>query len=170
MKIKSISIVLLLLCFAIPCFAGSLNISGRAGIYTINQSGASTSMMYGVAANYGITDNLSLRGAIDTTTYSVNGVQSTYTPISLDLIYSQSIIGVLTPYVGAGATYNMMTTNGVSTQTNGAELIAGAKFALLGFSAGTEYRYMMPDLNHTNVGSSVVTAYMTGAFTQGFNF
>ena len=170
MKIKLFAASVILVFLVAPSFAGMFNVAARAGLYTANQAGASTSIMYGLAGDAHLTDNLTVRGAVDTTTYSVNGVQTTYTPVSLDLIYSQNIIGILTPYLGAGGTYSTTTVGGVSRQTSGAELLAGAKFSFLTLNAGAEIRYIIPDLNHTNIGSSVVTTYMSGSFAQSFSF
>jgi len=152
-----------------PSFAGTINVSGRAGIYTA-PGAAGTSMMYGLAADYGITPNLSVRGAVETTTYTVNNVQTTFTPVSVDLIYSQTVAEYLHPYAGAGVSYNTWNTGGVTNNTSGAQAEVGVRFSLGGFSAGIEYRYMWPDLNHTNINSSSYNAYATGSFSQSISF
>ncbi len=120
-----------------PCFAaGTINVSGRAGLY--NRPGGGASTMYGVAASYGITKNISVRGALETTSYD----STTYTPISLDLIYGQDLGGGLRPYAGAGLSYNSTTISGNTTQTTGAQAEVGVSYNLGGFSAGIEYRYI----------------------------
>lgn len=149
------------------CFAGTLNISGRAGIYNI--PGGGTSTMYGLGADYGITENLSVRGAVETTSYDVGGETTTYTPVTLDLIYGQDIGGGLRPYVGAGLSYNTITAAGSSTQTGGAQAEAGISYNFGGFSAGIEYRYLIPDLNNTGNTASTYNAYATGVFSQSFD-
>jgi hypothetical protein len=66
--------------------------------------------------------------------------------------------------------YNTTTVGGSSTQTSGAQAETGIRFDLGGFSAGIEYRYMWPDLNHTNINSSSYNAYATGSFSQSISF
>lgn len=159
--------LLCLLVMAASCFAGTLNVSGRAGMYNPG-SGISSSMMYGVAADYGITQNLSIRGAVDTTSYTTGGNTVTYMPVTVDLIYSQTIGGMLTPYAGAGLGYNSMTVAGTSTSTTGYQAEAGLRFALGGFNAGVEYRYIVPDASKSTSTSST-NAFMEGGFSQSFN-
>ncbi len=163
-------IVLALALFAVavsPALAGNLTVSGRAGLFSPN--GGSSSMMYGLGANYALNDNLSVRGAIETTSYDVGGVSTSFTPVTLDLIYSQTMVGMITPYAGAGLSYNTTTAGGVSKQTSGGQAEAGIKFELGGFMAGVEYRYMLTDLSNSNSGASTYNAYMTGGFSQSFN-
>ena len=166
--------ILLLAVFTIllvlPSFAGTIDISGRAGIFTPTQAGASPSLMYGVGAECSITPNLSARAAVETTTYSANNVQYTYTPITLDLIYHQTFAGILIPYFGAGVSYNSRSVGGVSSQTTGVQAEAGLKFVLGGFSSGAEIRYMVPDINNMNSGSTTYNGYATGSFAQSFHF
>jgi hypothetical protein len=127
-------------------------------------------MMYGVAAEYGFNENLSLRGMVETTTYDDSGTTTTYMPVSLDLIYGQDLGGGLRPYAGAGLSYNSTTiSGGTPTQTTGAQAEVGVSYNFGGFSAGIEFRYLVPDLNDTSSGASTYNAYATGAFTQSFN-
>jgi hypothetical protein len=165
-KMFALVIVSSLLLIA-PSFAGTLNVSGRAGIY--NSPGDTSSMMYGVAAEYGFTENLSVRGMVETTTYDIGGETTTYTPVSLDLIYGQDIGGGLRPYAGAGLSYNSTTAGGSVTQTTGAQAEVGVSYNFGGFSAGVEFRYMVPDLNDTSSSASTYNAYATGAFSQSFD-
>jgi len=150
-------------------FAGIINLSGRAGLYSA-PGGAGTSMMYGLSADYPVNENLSVRGAIETTTYTVNNVSTTYTPVSADLIYHQTVAGYFHPYVGAGLSYNTTTVGGSSNVTSGAQTEAGVTFAVGGFVAGVELRYIWPDLKNTGINSSSYNAYATGAFTQSIAF
>ncbi|MFA4844318.1 MAG: outer membrane beta-barrel protein [Candidatus Margulisiibacteriota bacterium] len=167
---KKFALVLSLVCLTVaPVLAGTINLSGRAGMY--NGSGAdSASVMLGASADYAITPNLALRGMVETTTYKASGIDVTYMPVSVDLIYSQTIAGLIRPYVGAGVSYNTTTVGGASTQTSGGQGEAGIKFELNGFSAGVEYRVMMPDLNHTNITTSSYNAYATGSVSQSLSF
>jgi hypothetical protein len=166
---KCFAVLILASILVVPSFAGTINFSGRAGLYTApGATGASA--MYGVAANYDITQNLALRGAVETSTYTVNNQTTTFTPVSVDLIYSQTVGGYLHPYAGVGASYNTTTVGGSSAQTSGAQAEAGVRFDLAGFSAGVEYRYFIPDLNKTNQTSSSYNAYATGAFSQSISF
>ncbi|MBU0630308.1 MAG: porin family protein [Candidatus Margulisbacteria bacterium] len=147
-------------------FAGTVNVSGRAGMF--NNGGGSTSMMYGVSADYGITENLSVRGAVDTTSYDVGGVSTTYMPISVDLIYHQTFSDMVTPYAGAGLSYNSVSAGGSTSSTTGYQGEVGVKFALAGMTAGVEYRIIFPDASKsTSVTSS--NAYIQGGFSQSFN-
>ena len=150
-----------------PCLAGNLNISGRAGMYT--PSGGSASLMYGLGADYALNQNLSVRAAVENTTYTVNNVSTSFTPVTLDLIYSQTVAETLHPYLGAGVSYNTYNTGGVSSSTGGAQAEAGIRFELGGFSAGVEFRYMLADFNNGNSGSTTYNAYATGAFSQSLN-
>lgn len=150
-------------------FAGTIDISGRAGLFTA-PGATGTSAMYGLAASAKLTDNLSLRGAVETTSYTVSGVSTTYTPVTVDLIYSQTVGGLLHPYAGAGVSYNSTTVGGATTSSAGAQAEAGLRFDFNGFSAGVEYRYLIPDLNHTNVNASSYNAYATGGFSQSLSF
>ncbi len=161
--------VLLSAVFVLPGYAGNLNVSGRAGMYTPTQLGASPTLMYGLSADYALNSNLSVRAAYDTTTYTLNNIQYAYTPVTVDLIYGQSLGGLLTPYAGAGVSYNTTAVGGVSTSTAGAQGEVGLKFNLGGFSAGFEVRYLVPDLNKPNTGSTNYGGYATGSFSQGFN-
>jgi hypothetical protein len=168
MKIKFVLAVGLIVISLTPGFAANLNISGRAGLYN-TPGGGGTSMMYGVSADYGLNQNLSVRGAVETTSYTINNIQTTYTPVSLDLIYSETISGMFHPYVGAGLSYNTITTGGVANTSSGAQAEFGVRFDLEGFSAGLEYRYIVTDLSHSNINSMSYNAYATGAFSQSFN-
>ncbi len=151
-------------------FAGIVDISGRAGIYTAPGANAS-SAMYGLAANVRLTDNWQVRASIDTTSYTVNNNSVTYVPVRLDVIYTQTVAAFFHPYAGVGASYNTLTVTGSpSTTSTGAQAEAGISFNLGGFAAGVEYCYLIPDLNHTGTGASSVSAYMTGGFTQSFGF
>jgi len=167
---KKMLIAVSLILFTVPVWAANINISGRAGVYTPTQAGASPTMMYGVAADYAINQNLSVRGALETTTYTVNNVQYAFTPVTLDLIYSQNLGGNLHPYAGAGVSYNSTTSGGSATQTAGAQTEIGISYNLGGFSAGFELRYLIPDLNHTNTGSTSYNGYATGSFSQSLSF
>ncbi len=160
---------ILVLALGLPVLAGTLNISGRAGMYNPG-NGASPSVMYGVGANYDITSNLSVRGAVETTTYNVGGDSVTYMPVTADLIYNQTIGGIFTPYVGAGLSYNSTSSGGNTTATTGYQAETGVKVAVGGFSAGVEYRYMIPDAAHSNYNTSDTSAYMEGSFGTSLNF
>jgi len=170
---KSILFVILVALFAallsVPSSAGTLNISGRAGMYNPG-GGANPSLMYGVSADYGITQNISVRGAVETTTYNTGGNSVTYMPVTADLIYNQTIGGIFTPYVGAGLSYNSTSVAGNTTSTTGYQAEAGIKMAIGGFNAGIEYRYMVPDSAHSNLTTSNTSAYMEGSFAQSFSF
>ena len=150
-------------------FAGILNLSGRAGTYTI-PGGLGTSMMYGLSAIQNITDNLSVRAALDTTSYTAGASTVTYMPITVDIIYGQYVTPFLRPYAGIGASYNSINNNGASTQTTGGQAEVGFNFDLGLLSAGAEYRYLIADLNHTDRGASNVTAFVSGALTQSIGF
>lgn len=163
-----LSLILLTFISVLPVYAGNLNLSGRAGLYSPPQLGASPTMMYGLSADYALNSNLSIRAAYDTTTYMLNNVQYSYTPITVDLIYGQDF-GPLRPYAGAGASYNTNAVGGVSTTTTGAQGEVGIKFNFGGFSAGFEVRYLVPDLNNLNNGSTNYGGYATGSFSQSFN-
>jgi len=162
-------IALLLLLLVSPTLAGNLTISGRAGMYSPPGGNISASVMYGLGAEYTITNNLSARAAVETTTYSVGGVQTTLTPVTADLIYRQTLGGMFTPYAGAGVGYYTSTVGSNTNSTMGVQAETGFKFALGGFDAGVEARYMLPDTKNTNSGSMSYNAYMTGSFLQSFN-
>lgn len=164
---KILLIAVLLALLLSPCFAGTINVSGRAGMYNPG-SGISSSMMYGVAASYDINQNLSVRGAVDTTSYNTPAGTTTYMPVTVDLIYSQTIGGILTPYAGAGLGYNSVTAGGTTTSTTGYQAEAGVRFALGGLNAGVEYRYIIPDASKSTSASST-NAYIEGGFSQSFN-
>ncbi|MFA4905155.1 MAG: hypothetical protein WC645_01485 [Candidatus Margulisiibacteriota bacterium] len=150
-------------------FAGNLTVSGRAGLYSPPGVGASPSVMYGLGAEYAITSFLSARAAVETTTYSVAGVQTSLTPITVDLIYRQTLLGMLTPYVGAGVGYYTATVGSLTSSTMGVQAETGFQFAVGGFNAGVEARYMLPDTKTSGTGSMSYSAYMTGSFLQSFN-
>lgn len=175
MKLNNLVIVICLVLISwllviAPAQAGTVDISGRAGIYTPSIPGASPSLMYGVGADVGLTDHLSLRGAVETTTYTVNNQNYTYMPVTLDLIYRETIAGMVTPYVGAGLSYNSTTSANVNTQTAGCQAEAGVTFALGGMNAGFEVRYLIPDMSKMDKGSTTMNGYMTGSFNQSFKF
>ncbi len=170
MNTKTVAVAAtLMMIFCLPVFAGTLNISGRAGMYNPG-NGISTSLMYGVGADYDITQNISVRAAVETTTYNVAGTSVTYTPVTADLIYNQTIGGIITPYIGAGLSYNSFSSRGVTTSTNGYQAEAGIKLGLGGFHAGVEYRYMVPDSANPNRNTSSTSAFMEGSFSQSFRF
>ena len=137
-------------------------------MYSPTQSGASPSMMYGLGADYSLSDSLSVRAAVDTTTYSVNNIQYAFTPVTVDIIYHQTVAGVLTPYAGAGLGYYSSTAGGSTASTMGYQAEAGVTFALGGFNAGVEFRYMVPDTAQS-ASSSSWNGYATGALSQSFN-
>ena len=163
-----LSIGLFTVIFILPVYAGTLNLSGRAGMYSPPQLGASPTLMYGLSADYAINSNLSIRGAYDTTTYVLNNVQYAYSPITVDLIYGQSMAGMLYPYAGAGVSYNTTAVGGVSTTTVGTQGEVGIRVSLGGFSAGFEVRYLIPDVNKLDSGSTNYGGYATGTFSQSF--
>lgn len=156
------------LLLAAASWAGTVNCSGRAGLYT-SPTGGSSSLMYGVTAAYAIDEHLSLRGAVDTTTFTAGGVQTTYTPVSLDLIYSQYLQVNLSAYGGAGVSYNATTAGGSTTSTAGGQAEVGFKVALGGMDAGLEWRWLVPDLNHLDKWGTYSNAYVTGGFSQSFS-
>ena len=146
--------------------AATFSLAGRAGLFTVPGGGASSSM-YGLAANVRLNDNWSLRASIDTTSYTVGSSSVTYTPVMLDVIYSQTI-GLVRPYVGAGVSYNTTTTTGLAPVTStGAQAEAGVNINLGGLYVGVEYCYLIPDLNHTNVNASFANAYAVGGLMWG---
>ena len=165
---NKLAVLLLMVIAAGPALAGSLNFSGRAGYFT--PSGGSSSLMYGLSATYNLDSSLSVRAAVDTTTYSINNISTTFTPVTLDLIYMQTYAETIHPYIGAGLSYNTTTAGGSSSQTSGAQIETGIKFEMGGFTAGVEYRYLLADLRDTNTGSSTFNGYATGAFTQTIPF
>ena len=167
LRIFSLLIVLGLL--AAPSFAGQLDLIGRAGIYTPTIAGASPSIMYGVGAEYGINDNLAVRAAADTTSYSDGTNNYTLTPITVDLIYRQTMMGMFTPYVGAGLGYYASSVNGATSSTTGVQTEVGINFALGGFNAGFEIRDMLPDTGNAASGAFTTNGYATGQFGSSFN-
>ena len=166
---RKFAALLILFLAAGPVFAGTLTVSGRAGMYSPPGGNISASLMYGIGADYTITEHLSARAAVETTTYSVAGVQTTLTPVTADLIYRQTLGGMFTPYVGAGVGYYTSTVGSNTNSTMGVQAETGFKFALGGFDAGVEARYILPDTKNTNSGSMSYNAYMTGSFLQSFN-
>jgi hypothetical protein len=159
-------IPLLVLALSAAAFGGTLNVSGRAGMYNPG-SGISSSVMYGLGADYDITPNFAVRAAAETTTYSVAGNNVTYTPITADLIYRYPILGILTPYLGAGLSYNSYS-GATSNSTTGYQAEAGVGLNIGGLRAGIEYRYMIPDSAHSDLNSSSTNAYIEGGFSHSF--
>ena len=165
---NKIAVLLLIVTVAGPVLAGSLTFSGRAGYYT--PSGGSSSLMYGLSATYLIDSSLSVRAAVDTTNFTIGNVQTSFTPVTVDLIYGQTYAEYIHPYIGAGVSYNTTTSGGSSSSASGAQIETGIKFEMGGFTAGVEYRYMLADLRNTNTGSSTINGFATGAFTQTIPF
>lgn len=163
---KSFMVALVLGLMVSASFAGTVNVSGRAGMFS-NGSGSS-SLMYGVSADYGITENVSLRGAVDTTTYDSGGTSYTYMPISVDVIYHQTFGGMITPYAGAGLSYNSVTAAGTTHSTTGYQGEVGVRVGLGGMTAGVEYRVIFPDASKSTSYTSS-SAYIQGGFSQSFN-
>jgi len=167
---KKILVFSLFILISSSCLAGTINFSGRAGIFTPSAPGASASLMYGVGAEYLIDQHWSVRGGVETTTYSVNNVQTTYTPVTVDLIYSQPIAENIRSYAGAGLSYNTTTVGGISSQTSGGQAEAGIKFAMGGMDAGLEIRYLIPDATKMDKGITTYSGYATGSFSQSISF
>jgi len=167
---KCLTAMVIVLLAAGASLAGMLDISGRAGLFTAPGASAS-SAMYGLAANVRLTDNWSVRASVDTTSYTVNNNSATYVPVRLDVIYTTTVVAFFHPYAGAGVSYNTITVTGFpSTTSTGAQAEAGITFSLLGFGAGVEYCYLIPDVNHTNNSASAYNAYMTGGFSRSLSF
>jgi len=166
-------IVLFVVCcflIAVPSLAGNIDFSGRAGLYTA-PGGIGTSTMYGVSASQGITENLSVRLLMETTTYSVAGSSTTFTPISLDLIYSQVLPGGIRPYAGAGVSYNSMSVGGgAATSSTGAQTEVGVAYSFGGLTAGLEYRLMIPDLTNASSTATAFNGYATGSVGHSIRF
>lgn len=162
---KSIFVAMFLCFLVVASFAGTVNVSGRAGMFN---NGSSTSMMYGVSADYGITPNVTLRGAVDTTTYDSGGTSVTYMPVSVDVIYHQTFGGIFTPYAGAGLSYNSMTAAGTTHSTTGYQGEVGVSVGVGGMTAGVEYRVIFPDASKSTSYTSS-NAYIQGGFSQSFN-
>jgi opacity protein-like surface antigen len=167
---KKILLTLVAIAFVVtPSLAGNLDLMGRAGIYTSPIAGTSPSVMYGVGAEYTLNSNFSVRAAADTTSYSDGTNNYTLTPITIDLIYKQTIEGMVTPYVGAGVGYYASSMNGSTNSTTGIQTEAGITFALGGFNAGAEIRYMLPDTGNASSGSFSTSGYATGQIGSSFN-
>lgn len=168
---KKIVILLgLILGVSFPCLAaGTIDFTARAGIYNA-PGGAATSTIYGVSAAYSFTDNLSLRGMVETTSYTVSGSTVTYTPISLDLIYGQTIANYFRPYAGIGINYSNTSSDGSSVQNIGAQAEVGMRYDFAAFSAGLAFRYILPDLGDTSRNSTSFNAYASGSMSQSLNF
>lgn len=166
-KIMFISWLAVLL--VVPSLAGTLNVTGRAGLYTAPGASGS-SAMYGLGADYDLSENLSVRGLLETTSYQAGGSTVTYMPVTLDLIYGQTIGNGLRPYAGAGLSYNSTSiSGGASTQTAGGQGEVGVQMNFAGITAGLEYRYLIPDLNHLDRGGSTYNGSITGQVSQSFN-
>jgi opacity protein-like surface antigen len=168
--LKKVLLVGFCLLAVVPCFALDVQMSANAGLYTA-PGGVGSSTMYGLSATQPLTENVSVRGMFQTTTYSVGSASTTFMPISLDVIYGQSLPGGIRPYAGAGLSYNSTSVSGGSTtQTAGAQALAGLSYNFGPMSAGLEYRYMIPNLNSTGAGSSTFTANISGSMNQSFHF
>ncbi|MBU0672716.1 MAG: hypothetical protein KJ732_06805 [Candidatus Margulisbacteria bacterium] len=150
-------------------FAGNVDFSANAGLYTA-PGGIGTSTLYGVSATQGLTENLSVRAMIQSTTYTVAGASTTYTPISVDLIYGQRLPGGLYPYAGLGLSYNSTTSGGVTAQTTGAQAEVGVNYAFGPITAGVAYRYILPDLSNTSLNASAFNGSVTGSVFKSFSF
>jgi outer membrane protein W len=166
---KLIVCSLVVLFGAFASLAVDVDVSANAGMYTA-PGGIGTSTMYGVSASQAITDHLAARLSLLSTTYSVAGQSTTFTPISLDLIYSQPMAGGLTPYAGAGLSYNSTSTNTSKSETAGAQALAGVRYNLGGFTAGVEYKYIIPDLSNSSVSASAFNGYATSSISHSFSF
>lgn len=157
-----------LLLISTAALALDVNLSANAGAYTA-PGGLATSTMYGLSASQDLTNHLSARLSLLSTTYTVGSNTTTYTPIMLDLIYRQPLTCGLTPYAGAGLSYNSTTTTGQGkSETVGAQASAGVRYDFHGFSAGVEYVYIIPDLNDSGTTASSFNAYATSSVSYGF--
>jgi outer membrane protein W len=167
---KKIAILLgAILVISAPCLAaGTLDFTARAGIYNA-PGGVATSTIYGLSAAYSFTDNVSLRGMVETTSYTVSGQTVTYTPISLDLIYGQTLANYFRPYAGIGMNYSNTATDGSSVQNIGAQAEVGMRYDFAAFSAGLSFRYILPDLGDASRNSTSFDAYASGSMAQSIN-
>ncbi|MFA5839457.1 MAG: hypothetical protein WC890_02220 [Candidatus Margulisiibacteriota bacterium] len=164
----AVIVVSVLLCQLV--FAGTIDLIGRAGLYSPPGGSGQSYAIYGVAAEQEIAPHLYLRGLVETSTYSVAGNSYSYTPVTLDLIYAHSI-SLLNVYGGAGVSYNTTTGGGSTSQTSGGELVAGVSTNLMGLLfAGVEGRYIIPDLSNTSRGASAVNCYIGGDISQRIHF
>jgi len=89
-------------------------------------------------------------------------------PATVDLIFSQTFNGVVTPYAGAGLGYHSVTRGGTTASTTGYQAEIGGRMAIGGMTAGIEYRYVVPDASKST-STSNSTAYVEGGFSQSFN-
>lgn len=155
-------------------FAGTVSLIARGGLYTAPGSSGTSSTMLGFGVEQEFMPHVTARLIAETTSYMVGTTSITFTPITADVIYSQTALfpGLpITAYGGAGVSYNTTTGGGSSTQTGGGELVAGLSTNLGGLLlAGVEGRYIVPNLSDTSVGASAVTAYVSGALGQTFHF
>lgn len=168
---KKILVIVLAVLIATPCLAeGGLTFSGRAGYFT--PFGTSTpSPMFGLAAYYDINENLKVRGAVETTTYTLNNQQTTFIPASLDLIYGQWWGDYLYPYASAGLSYNSTSINGGQTsQTVGGQVGVGIDWYFGPFSAGIEYRYFVPNWAKLDQASLSYNAHALGTLYSSILF
>ena len=166
MKVIITALIFLLL-FPTLVLAGTLTMGARAGLYSPPEAGASPSLMYGVTANYDVSEYLLLRGAAENTSYSVGSNSYTLTPITIDAIL-HTHLGSLTPYAGAGVGYYTRTVNGVSSSTTGVQAETGLKFTIGNVDSGFEIRYLLPDTANTASGSMSYNGYVTGGFSTTF--
>lgn len=154
---------------AAPALAGNIDISANAGLFTA-PGGVGSSTMYGVSATQPLTDNVSVRASLQSTTYTVAGQSTTFTPVSLDVIYSQLLPGGLRPYAGMGVSYNSVSGGGSTSQTTGAQAEVGVNYNFGPLSAGVEYRYMIPDLNNSSASATAFNGSVTGSVFQSISF
>lgn len=167
---KALLLVMGLVLVCGPALAGNIDISANAGMYTA-PGGIGTSTMYGIAATQPLTENISVRAMIESTTYTVAGQSTTYMPISLDVIYGQTLPGGIRPYAGLGLSYNSYSVSGgSSSSTTGAQALAGVSYALGPVNAGLEFRYMIPDLGNTGTTATAFNGFVTGSVAQSFSF
>jgi hypothetical protein len=155
MKIKKILplFLALLLMASGMSFAGDLTLGARAGVYNPPEEGAKPSFMYGFTLDYGINAYLHARADASYTSYAADGIDYTLMPVTINLIAHFLPGAPIDPYLGGGVGYYSKTKDGVEFSKTGAQAMAGFNFKIGGLNAAFEAMYIVPDLNHSDVGS-----------------
>ena len=168
MKKFILSGLILVQIISFQALAASLSIGTHASYFLPPESGASSTLMVGIDANYRIGGYFSAQLSIENANYVAGGKQYSLTPITLSLIAYPYPGAQLSPYVGGGIGYYDKKIDGVSDSTTGIHAMTGISVALQTFNAGFEMKYTIPDTKDMSVSYTSVSGNMTGGLYMEF--
>ena len=165
---KIIASVIIFQILSFQVFAASLSIGTHASYFVPPETGATSTLMMGIDANYRMGGYFSAQLSVENANYVAGGKQYSLTPITLSVIGHPYPNAPFNPYIGGGIGYYDKTVDGASASTTGLHAMTGIALNLKTVNAGFEIKYTIPDTRDMSVGYSSVSGNMTGGMYMEF--